>query len=418
MRVNPPVRISHLASDTVVSFIPMDSVADGATGEVTATDRKLKEVKSGYTRFRDGDILWARITPCMQNGKSFVAEGLTNGMGFGSTEFHVLRRKSEDVTTEYVWEVLCMQSLRRVAIHAFTGSAGHQRVPGWFLGALPLPVPSLKEQARLVAPLQSARNSRRARLAEADALIGGMDSFLQEALGYLLPPKDNRRVYAVRRAATRARFDPHFHLPAFAQNSTAVSALNAMPLGSLAEFSDEVWRPKPKEPGTFRYIEIANVNRVSGEAFARELPISEAPSRARMRVREHDIIVSLTRPRHGSIARITPDLDGAIASTGFSILRNINNSLVTEEYLWCTLRAEMCLSQMLQRASGGNYPAITEPELAKVLVPVPDRHVQDAIATEYGRRRTEAGALRMEADAEWRDAGQEFERKMLGTRAP
>jgi hypothetical protein len=261
--------------------------------------------------------------------------------------------------------------------------------------------------------MDSARAERRAKLAEADALLAGLDGFLLATLGLNPPPKDNRKVFAVLRTDVPTRFDPHFFLPALLQNSRMLAAAGAVPLGSLVSFSDEIWKPAEHDQPTFRYIEISTVNPQTGEACAEETPVAEAPSRARMAVRTGDLIVSLTRPHHGSIAQITPELHGCVASTGFSVLRGISERL-SREYLWCVLRSKMCLQQMLQRASGGNYPAITEPELAKVLVPVPQPAVQETVAGEARRRREEARRLRAEAEAGWQAAKRWFEEQLLG----
>jgi len=281
-----------------------------------------------------------------------------------------------------------------------------------------VPLPGSDDQARLIAAMGTAREKRRAKQAEADALLAGLDAFVLESLGLTPPPKDNRRVFAVCRASVPARFDPHFHLPAFAQNLSMLEKHGSVPLGSLVKFSDEIWKPEAHGSPTFRYIEISTVNTATGEATAVETPVAEAPSRARMFVREHDIIVSLTRPHHGAVAQITAELDGCVASTGFSVLRHTDERRVTRDYLWCILRTKMCLDQLLQRASGGNYPAITEQELAKVLVPVPDRRLQSEIAAEARRRREEARRLRAEAEADWEAARRWFEEQLLGKPTP
>lgn len=277
---------------------------------------------------------------------------------------------------------------------------------------LPLPAPDV--QAELVAAMDTARSQRRAKLADADALLSGLDGYVLGTLGLSLPTKDERKVFATRRATVPARFDPHFHLPAFAQVLRMLAANGSEPLGSLVSFSKETWKPEQHDGEIFRYIEISGVNRETGEAAAVDTRVADAPSRARMAVVDGDIIVSLTRPHHGSIAQITPELDGCVASTGFAVIRDVNEARLMRDYLWCILRTKMCLSQMLQRASGGNYPAITEPELAKVLIPVPDMGVQETIATEARRRREEARRLRVEADAGWQAAKRWFEEQLLG----
>lgn len=418
VHINPRIDASELEPDSPVSFIPMDSVEDGATGGVSLSSRKLAEVQKGYTPFSEGDILWAKITPCMENGKSCMASGLINEIGFGSTEFHVLRSHDGRLSQSFLWEFLNQETLRRVARYAFTGSAGHQRVPDSFLADLPFPLLSPGDQERLVGRMGAARTVRRAKQAEADALLAGLDDYLLATLGLTPSPKDERKVFAVMRGAAPARFDPHFHHPAFAQIQRMLAANGGLPLGNIATFSSEVWIPEKHDAPTFRYIEISSVDRDTGEAQAVETPVAEAPSRARMAVHTGDIIVSLTRPHHGSIAQITPALDGCVASTGFSVIRNADESRVMNDYLWCILRRKMCLTQMLQRASGGNYPAITEPELAKVLIPVPTMDIQNTIAAEARRRRDEARRLRAEADAGWQAAKLWFEEQLLGPAKP
>ena len=106
----------------------------------------------------------------------------------------------------------------------------------------------------------------------------------------------------------------------------------------------------------------------------------EAPSRAQHIVHKDDIIISLTRPHHGSIALIDNDLDGCIASTGFAVLREIKDRTLNRTYLYSVLRSQFCLNQMLQRSSGGNYPAITTDQLMRILIPIPRPSIQNHIS--------------------------------------
>lgn len=167
--VNPTVSFEGITETSLVSFVPMEAVEDKASGGVRLQDRKLSEVKKGYTPFAEGDVLWAKITPCMENGKSCVARGLTNKVGFGSTELHVLRPLSERVTAEYIHEFISQSALRSVARFAFTGSAGHQRVPAEFLEQLPFPVPSLSIQEQIATEARRCRKEACRLRTEAEA---------------------------------------------------------------------------------------------------------------------------------------------------------------------------------------------------------------------------------------------------------
>ena len=170
VEINPSDGVAGLAPDTMVGFIPMQAIADGATGEHTVAERPLREVSKGYTQFADGDILWAKITPCMENGKVCIVDNLPNGIGFGSTEFHVLRAPRNGVVlAEFVREFISQAVLRRVAVHAFTGSAGQQRIPAAFLASLPFPAVPLERQREIVASVRSTRERARRLRAEAEA---------------------------------------------------------------------------------------------------------------------------------------------------------------------------------------------------------------------------------------------------------
>ena len=201
VQVNPGGDLSSLDEEGSVSFIPMDAVSNDATGEYLATDRPLREVAKGYTSFRNGDILWAKITPSMQNGKTCIVDGLSNGIGFGSTEFHVLRVIDPSVSTAFVFELISQPMVRNMAIRAFTGSAGQQRVPAAFLGGLPFPKIAYGRQCELVKTMDAARAQHREKLAKADVLLAGMDSFLLNRLGIKTLPEDKRRIFAIKNRA-------------------------------------------------------------------------------------------------------------------------------------------------------------------------------------------------------------------------
>lgn len=284
------------------------------------------------------------------------------------------------------------------------------------LQQLLIPLPPLEIQRALVNEMEAARNERRRKLAEADELLQSLDGWLLAQLGLEPPSVDDRKVFAVHRGNLQGRIDPQFHLPRFENILKTISQTHHFPLGSVASFSREVWNIKEEmEQGetVFRYIEISGVNRETGEAKAEDTLIAEAPSRARMFVRQGDIIVSLTRPHHGSIAQIDASLDSCVASTGFAVLRQFDLERVNVDYLWAVLRTQTCLQQMRQRSSGGNYPAITEDELSKILVPAPSLEAQKVIAEEARRRRIEARRLRQQAEIEWQAAKRRFEERLL-----
>lgn len=154
--INPRPSFGGLHDNDLAGFIPMDAISDRLGIVEYVGERRIEECV-GYTTFRDYDVLWAKITPCMENGKSAVVHDLTNGVGFGSTEFHVIRPRSAAVLPEYVHALLRMGRLRREAKRFFTGSSGHRRVDEDFLKKLVVPVPSVETQERLVQEIRAKR---------------------------------------------------------------------------------------------------------------------------------------------------------------------------------------------------------------------------------------------------------------------
>ena len=136
--------IQNLPDDTELSFVAMQSVSE--KGDIdTDVIKKYGNVKKGFTYFKENDVLFAKITPCMENGKGAVAKGLKNGLGFGSTEFHVLRPK-EKINSTWLYTLTSIKDFRIEAEKKMTGSAGQKRVPISFLANYKLGIPPIELQ--------------------------------------------------------------------------------------------------------------------------------------------------------------------------------------------------------------------------------------------------------------------------------
>jgi type I restriction enzyme S subunit len=142
----------ELPDSLAVSFAPMPALSEFSHQFQFLRDRLLGEVRKGFTHFADGDVLFAKITPCMENGKGAVAAGLLNGLGCGTTELHVLR-PVPGINPYYLYYFLSQESFRLLAKANFTGSAGQARVPIRFIVESQIPLPPILEQRRIVAKL-------------------------------------------------------------------------------------------------------------------------------------------------------------------------------------------------------------------------------------------------------------------------
>lgn len=151
--INPKLDKSEIASDLEVSFVPMQAVG-AETGAIDVTrSRRFSEVEKGYTSFKQRDVLFAKITPCMENGKMAVVPELHGGLGFGSTEFHVLRPAS-GIFSEYLYFYISSGRFRGDAEHNMTGAVGQRRVPTTYLSQSKIPLPPTNEQRRIVEKIE------------------------------------------------------------------------------------------------------------------------------------------------------------------------------------------------------------------------------------------------------------------------
>lgn len=159
-QINPKKgKDQRLASGLKVSFVPMPAVTE--TGEIDVSETKMyDEVKTGFTYFAENDVLFAKITPCMENGKGAIANGLRNGIGFGSTEFHVLRPISGKTNPYWLYTLTSFANFRLDAANNMTGSAGQRRVPASFLENYKVSLPPIEEQKQFELFVRQCNSAR------------------------------------------------------------------------------------------------------------------------------------------------------------------------------------------------------------------------------------------------------------------
>jgi len=155
-RINPKKsEVSSLDKNLIVSFVPMEDI--GMVQYITSQKEKpLGKVYKGYTYFRENDVIVAKVTPCFENGKSGIARDLTNGIGFGSSELHIIR-PSEKVLPEFVYPFVTSDQFRKDGKIKMTGTGGLQRVPASYITDFEIPLPPLDEQERIVTELEGYR---------------------------------------------------------------------------------------------------------------------------------------------------------------------------------------------------------------------------------------------------------------------
>ncbi|MFK8163276.1 MAG: restriction endonuclease subunit S [Lewinella sp.] len=155
--IKPPKKeaATLIGLDEKVSFVPMGDLGINEKHFKPKQERKLSDVKGSYTFFKEGDVLLAKITPCFENGKLGIAKGLTNGIGFGSSEF-IPYRPTKELNASWLYYFLNRQSFRDTGADQMSGAVGHKRITKEFYQETQVPLPPLPEQKRLVHLLDTA----------------------------------------------------------------------------------------------------------------------------------------------------------------------------------------------------------------------------------------------------------------------
>ncbi|MBH1970578.1 restriction endonuclease [Moraxellaceae bacterium AER2_44_116] len=165
----------------ICSFIPMEKISD-ESGSITSVAETIEPSTSlGYTQFQDNDLLWARITPCMQNGKSAVATGLINGVGLGSTEYLIFRALHEN-NIHYLHAILRLCYLRRSAMLYFGGATGHQRVSPIFFKRMKIPLPPIQKQNEIAEHIQAIRTQAKQLQTQAEQLLANAKAHIEQMI--------------------------------------------------------------------------------------------------------------------------------------------------------------------------------------------------------------------------------------------
>jgi type I restriction enzyme M protein len=152
--LNPPKsEVRDMDPNTEVSFVPMSALNEWRIDFEADETRRLNEVGNSYTYFADGDVLLAKVTPCFENGKAGIAQNLISGIGFGSSEFYVLR-PTDRVLPQWIYYCVTHETFRSRATPQMTGTGGLQRVPRKFVEQFEIPLPPLKVQRAIITEVE------------------------------------------------------------------------------------------------------------------------------------------------------------------------------------------------------------------------------------------------------------------------
>jgi len=347
--INPKGAVG-LPRDTEVTFVPMAAV-DEKTGTIQSAEvRRYGDVAKGYTVFRDKDVLFAKITPCMENGKIAIANNLQNGWGFGSTEFHILRT-SNQIIPEWIYYFLRQEKVRRFAASKMTGTAGQQRVPKSIFEKLRIPVLPISAQQQIAAILEKADAAREKRR-QANQLT---EQFLQSAfLETFGDPATNPKRWEKKQLSDLA-YEIH-------PGSTPKEELDAFAdEGIIFLRSENILNKKVKISENQRYIKVQLYD---------DFP--------RLQVKNEDVLINIIGASIGRCTVFDGNLGKALLNQNICLIRCNDNLL--PNYLCNYFLTDYCQGFFKGTGRGGAQYALNAKILADLKVPCPPLSEQQRFA--------------------------------------
>lgn len=352
-------RIRDLDGNTTVSFLPMNGLGIGGQPVSGQEERALSEVYRGYTYFADGDVLLAKITPCFENGKLGTVTELKNKVGFGSSEFMVLR-PGPKVSAQYLALYLSQDEFRERGAKAMTGAVGHKRVPKEWVQNFRIPLPPLVEQQRIVARLNSAFEGISAAIAIAER-NGSQAKSLLELVRDRMFVSDGawHRIEHVCEAIVDC------------PNRTA---------------------PTVEGPTAFKMIRTTNVRngqinlastRYVAEATYQRWTRRQVPQRG-------DVLLTREAPM-GEVGLI--DFDDQVFLGQRIVSYRVNEGRMKPRFLLHVLQTKALQDQIREKASGSTVQHMRVPDTKTLLVPCPPPVQQSEIVATYESIKRELESL-------------------------
>ena len=383
---NPvPSEFRGLPGDTAVSFVPMEAV--GEYGGLNLESTKLiADVKAGYTYFRDNDVVIAKITPCFENGKGALAEGLTNGIAFGTTELHVLR-VNQTTDSRFAFYVTLSDAFRRNGEADMLGAGGQKRISESFVRNYSLALPPLAEQ-RCVAAFLDRETAR------IDALVAK-----QERLIALL---EERRMALITRAVTKG-LDANVPM-----KDSGVEWLGELPvhwkvarLRHVLTWIEQGWSPdcdnRVADDGEWGVLKAGCVN---GGEFAesehKALPANQLPL-THLQIERGDLLMSRasgSRELVGSVAVVKSCRPRLLLCDKVFRL-HVDDGLVSRPFVAHTLNSRSARSQIESVLSGGSGLAnnIAQGVVKDLILALPTQEEQKQIVSFVGNLSDQIDAL-------------------------
>jgi len=373
-QINPSKsEVTSLPKNTKVSFLPMELIGEDCSLTLTE-NRPISDVWEGYTYFRDGDVIVAKITPCFENGKGALCDNLVNGIAFGTTELHVLRA-GKKVDPKLLFLATKSYQFRKLGADLMTGTAGQKRVPDAFIRDYMVGLPPLPEQHAIAAFLD--RETTRI-----DALIEKKQRFIE-----LL---EEKRQAIITHAVTKG-LDPDVEM-----KDSGVAWIGEVPVGweisRLGLISESLQTgPFGSQLHSSDYIEdgipIINPSNIQDGTIVPD-PKCTIDDKTLKRLIRHRLtagdIVFARRGDMGRCACITREAEGWLCGTG-SIRIRLNES-AHPKFVMAYLSTQGVKGHLLIESVGSTMDNLNTSILSRIPIVLPSPEEQKAIMEEVSIR--------------------------------
>ena len=376
------------------AFIPMPCVSDGFRNSHTFEVKKWGEIKKGFTHFADGDIGVAKITPCFQNRKSVVFQGLPNGYGAGTTELSIVRVINTTILREYLLWFFKSEYFIVNGVKSFTGTAGQQRIHKDYLATCLFPLPPLAEQKRIVAKIEELlpyldRDEKAwNRLEEFNRRFPAdmQKSILQMAIqGKLVEQRPEegtgeelyRQIQAEKQALIKAgKIKKEKPLPEIAEDEVPFEIPEGWKWVRLGQAIDMLsgfaFKSSDfKETGHYRLLRGINLGvattRWDDTVYVDEMPKKLEP----YRIQKGDVLIGLDRPWISDGIRVTIYNDEEQTYVVQRVLRVRETCAIIKEYIALLLRSNLFKSAVEGQTTGISVPHISPGQVGNVVIPLP-----------------------------------------------
>lgn len=385
-QLNPSKReVGEVARDAEVSFIPMEAVGEDGSLQLDRT-RPIADVETGYTYFREGDVAFAKITPCFENGKGAIMRGLVEGFGFGTTELTVLRPDPAKTTPEFLYRWISSTAFRGPAEGAMYGAGGQKRVPDEFVREFLAAFPPLPEQAAIATFLDRET-------AKIDALV--------EEQKRLIDLLKEKRQAVISHAVTKGLN------PDAPMRDSGIEWLGKVPKHwnivrlkrelSFLTSGSRGWADHYSDSGSL-FIRIGNLTRDTTKLDISDIQRVAVPAGSegeRTIVREGDLLFSITAFL-GSVAVAPPGLEEAYVSQHVALARLKPGGLMPEWVGNVTL-SEVGKTYLATQGYGGTKIQLSLSDVAMLPVPSPPLEEQADILQFLERETLKLERLSQEA---------------------